>query len=598
MFKKAFLPTEQLTDALRITLAVLLPALLLPPHVAVSTGAGALLIALADAPAPRRRKLHSAILHLVVFAFITALIASVWTIYWLTGIVLFVLAFVCALLAIFGWQYALLGTMALIMAIFTIGLHPAGPWPFTGYVIGGGVGYYILSLLQAWCLPYHSLEQAMAECTRATAAVLRDKARSYDPAVDLADCYRENIRLHIRASEKQEQMRRLLLGDPGILASRTKKQRRLFNAGIQLIDLYEQVSAIHHDYGQLRRELEPTGALPIIRQLINCQADFLEGKSGQYQELINKLRDIDAVALQPIIQNFEQIQAHLCALRDGEDVQTDTRAYQGFLVTVNIKHHLRYADPQFRFALRLALLCLGAYAVGQYLQLGNYSYWLPLTIVVVARPRMAMTRKRNRQRLFGTFMGIILGGTLLAFAPKNSVLFLGCLLLFGFLFYNRSRYSRSVICITALVILGFGAYQGNWQYIAAARLLFTLAGCALLIPAAYLFPAWENARLQMRLQQVIQHNSQYLRAISINMSPPEIRLARKNAYTALADFSQAIADARKEPEFGAAKIDRWESVQVLCYRINALSSGLLHNPNIEALLARLQQELAIVTGEA
>lgn len=172
---------EYFTDALRNTLTVIIPMLLLfffrDAQTAIGVGLGALLISLTDAPGNKADKFKSAVTSVIIF-FLTALVVSFSlgnTL--LTALSIFLTTFLLTMIAVFGQRAGLTGTMAIILGIFILGLQPREPIMFSLYILAGGIWYYLISLMQILIWPYRSLHQAIFECIRSTSAFLKEILR-------------------------------------------------------------------------------------------------------------------------------------------------------------------------------------------------------------------------------------------------------------------------------------------------------------------------------------------------------------------------------------------------------------------------------------
>ncbi|WP_316822899.1 FUSC family protein [Pedobacter gandavensis] len=609
---------EYFTDALRNTIAIVLPFVLLfyydQPNMAVGVGVGALLISLTDAPGNRANKFKSAITSILSFFFSALIISSSLGNHWLMGGSIFLLTFIFSMLAIFGSRLALTGTMAIILGIFTLGLHPVNPLLFSWYILLGGYWYYLISLIQIVIWPYRSLHQAIFECITATSVFLKSKARYYDPEVNLEDCYSETIALHIKVSEKQELVRNLLLSDKAAMKPTNERGRQLLRTAVSVIDLYEQVTAIHYDYAYVRKNLDKTGALNLIIELIEILAEELkvlsavflrpkqthsesrwlrfEAAKAALTRLLDSAAETNAHIIQKVLKNLEGIVLDIQVIENSRpmsaipaSLDADDIAYQEFLspqlfTLKSLKQQFSFAAPVFRFSLRLALMCAFAYLITLVFPLGKYSYWLLLTIVIVAKPRFGLTWKRNVERLSGTFIGAVLGIVLLLTIKQTAVLLvLAAFMLLGFFTFNRIKYSVSVVFVTAMVILSLSVYDGHSDHIIMERVLYTIVGCVIAYLAAFLFPVWEIKSLKSLISNILEANSNYLKKVREELWGTAVgatasKLARKNSYIQLAKFSETLQYLHLEPKSKQVDLPGVFGIQILSYRINSIIASL------------------------
>lgn len=629
---------EYFTDALRNTLTIVLPFALLffyhQPNMAIGVGVGALLISLTDAPGNRANKFKSAIVSIVSFFFTALIISLSLGNHWLTAGSILLLTFVFSMFAIFGNRMALTGTMAIILGIFTLGLHPVNPWLFSWYILLGGCWYYLISLIQIVIWPYRSLHQAIFECITTTSAFLKSKAHCYDPEIPLDECYSETIALHVKVSEKQELVRNLLLSDKAAMKPANERGQQLLRTCLSVIDLYEQVTAIHYDYAYVRKTLDKTGALNLIIELIEILAEELEvlsavflrpkkilpsERSLKFEQAKTKLakllgpeEEANAQILLKILKNLDDITLHIEVIKGNQpvslihpDLSWSNTDYEHFLSPqlfnlTSLKQYFSFNSPVFKFSLRLAVLCLLAYMITLLFPFGKYSYWLLLTIVIVAKPRFGLTWKRNMERLSGTFIGAVIGIVLLLMIKQVLVLlFISAFLLLGFFTFNRIKYAVSVMFITSMVILCLSVYDGHTDHIITERLLYTVIGCIIAFLAAFLFPIWETKGLKNLISNILEANRDYLLKVQsglkgISAGITESKLARKNSYIQLAKFSEALQYMHLEPKSKQVDMRGIYAIQILSYRINSIIASL----SLSAKQHIKQDSGVILAGEA
>jgi uncharacterized membrane protein YccC len=615
----SFFLGEYFTDALRNTLVIVLPITLLfikdYHQAAIGIGVGALLISLTDTPGNRAGKFRTAIFSIVVF-FITALIiSSALGHSWFMAVAFFLLTFLLSMLSIFGNRYALAGTMAIILSTFTLGLHPDEPLLFSSYIFLGGFWYYLVSMVQIRIWPYKYLHHAIFECLTSTARFLKAKAKCYDTEIPLGACYEETISLHIQVSEKQDLVRNLLLSDKYTMDPDNRKGKRLLIVAQRTIGLYEQVTAIHYDYHMIRKALKQSGSLSLITRLIELLAEELKTLSGGFLRTrknkfrLSEKKEFDALmgaltvlsrkestiaseVILKIQRNIRDIETQILDIGrsgaiDQEEAgrQVSAENYYAFLSLQSfdaefIKRQFSLNATVFRFSLRLSLSFLAAYLLTLLFPSEKYSYWMLLTIVIVARPRFGITWKRNKERLSGTLIGVAIGLLLLVLVKKTlPLLILSVILLLGFFTFNRIRYAVSVMCITPAVIICLSLYHGHTDHILSERIYYTMAGCAIAFAGVYLFPVWESRQLKALTADVIEANINFFQEVVIKKEGDTAgnnpsRLARKNAHLVLARFSEAIQHIHLEPNGNKIDARKIKVIQELNYKINAVITSL------------------------
>ena len=604
---------EYFSDALRTTLTVLFPIILFfyfgNPEAATGIGVGALLISLTDLPDNRLNKLKNALISILVFFLTTFFVSQILAFKIWSAVFITALAFVFSMFAVYGQKMSLIGTMALIVCTFVMGLHPARPLYFSGYMLIGGVWYYLVSVLQTLLRPYRSLNHAIFECLMASAAFLKVKAKNYDPELALDHQQKEIIKLHIRVNQKHELIRNLLLTDRYAMDPANVKGRILLDRAGLLIDLYEHLNAVHFDYDTIRKSLSGEKSLPIIANLIRTLAleiedlgrrvrsfksinanlsithSFISDKANLTAEL-HHLQSTQKEFVQNVILNIEEIANIIALLRKSEGrerhhlPEKEVIEYPLFVSSdrVALKDHLSFKSPIFRFSLRMAICFLFGFLLIHQLDASKYSYWLFLTLVIVARPKFSITWKRNFQRLKGSLGGIVIGLLLIYFVKSPAILLsISAICLLGFYAFNRINYTLSVLFITPAVILTLGSYHGHFDHIVHDRILFTLIGCAIAIIATYLFPIWDSKQLHQKIREASNASLKYFQ-IAVdkikNRNENMDRMARKNANLSLSTLSESIESASQEPWQSSLNLEYLYEVQVIIYKINAMITGI------------------------
>jgi uncharacterized membrane protein (TIGR01666 family) len=607
---------EYFTDAVRITFSIVLPMWVLfmlnLPQIATSVGIGVLLIPMTDLPGIFKDKVKAFISSVLLLLVVSAVTCLVRPYPWLLGAVIVSFCFVFSMLTVFGNRYAMVGTAGIILMIFTIGLKPANTLIYCACIFAGCVWYYLVSLLQSKIWPLRSLKHAITECLATTAVFMKTRQLFYDPEVPLHKAYSKTIAMHASVNEKHEQVRQLLLRDSWVMNSGNVKGQQLLHIATLAIDLYEHIGAINYDYQTLRDRLKPTGTLGVISNMIALLADELDDISrallagrkyesshehnNEYHRLEHQLQSeitladkVTSTVLTNLKDNLQNIARHVSSIKEiiaqkgGISVIENLQPDYKDLITpqqpglVLIKKNLTIHSPVFRFSLRLAIACLFGYLLTFAFNLGNYSYWVLLTIVVIMKPAFSITKKRNLERLGGTLAGVAVGLLIMYFIDNTYVqLSISVLMLVGFFTYIRLNYIVSVLFLTASVVLCLNIYGGHQHRFIVERLYDTLIGCAVAYGAAYLFPVWEAKKLYSFMVDVLNANTSYLEVLfnDINGKPAgttAYKVARKNVYAKLGSLSAAYQRMLAEPHH--VDEDFVSKFQMLNHNVSSLTAS-------------------------
>lgn len=597
---KSFINSHYLSEGIRITAGIVLPALLLSYFDLLSVGVivslGALSVSIADTPGPIHHRKNGMFACLIINTCMSFFTAFVATNPLMLGILLLVSCFTFSMLGVYGSRANSVGVSALLVMILTINRQHQG-WDIflnTLYILAGAIWYMLLSLLLYSFRPYKLVQQALGDCIMATADYLRARASFYEKEVDYDKTYQRMLEQQVVVHENQNLVRELLFKSRNITRESTTTSRTLLMLFTDIVDLFERAMTSYQDYKALHDAFNDSEILEHYRQLIISLADELDeigiavksgnasAESGELSKQLNNTRDyfnmfrdekrtaenIDGfLSLRQILNSIEDIAArihtlHLYTTYDKELVgKSKTPAdYDKFISHQPIdfkifKDNLTLASNTFRHAIRISIATLVGYVISLLFPLGH-SYWILLTIIVILKPAYSLTRKRNYERLIGTLLGALAGMLILYFIKDNHVLFVIMLvLMIGTYSLLRTHYMISVIFMTPYILLLFHILnKSNFETVITDRIIDTLIGSAIaFIANLLLLPAWEQEQIGNYMRQVIESNSKYFNDIAVAFIGEPVTLtsykvSRKNAFVALANLSDAFNRMLSEPK--------------------------------------------------
>ena len=625
--------SEYFTDALRITLSIIVPFsafyYFTDPHTAIAVGIGGLQISLTDSPGTLKDKLIISVSSLCLFFLVTFIVGLLLPYAVVSALLVFVLCMVFSMFTAFGPRYALLGTIILVLMTFVQGLKPADPLWFSLHIFIGGFCYYAISVARSWLLPFSSVRHALGECIMSTADFLKIKAGFYRPESSLGNNYLQIIKLHNKVSEKQEQVRDLLLRDKRLMRPGNAEGKKHLLVISQVIDLYEMISAIQYNYEFLQQSLKDTGLLESISRAIEHLAnDFHELGLALYarsrvkpvdssaheielllkeiEKLIAAEKSVYSSVLKKVHDNIENIykvirQINVTLTTKAEEISfPEDLPFQLFTVPKRInlhliKRHLSLKSPIFRFSLRFSLACMVAYSL-MFLPMGFYSYWILLTVIVVVKPGFGLTKKRNIQRIKGSLIGVLVGFLVLLVIGSVTVqLILAGLFLLGSFVYLRQDYGISIMFLTPMVVIALHNYDSTAS-VELQRALDSIIGCAIAFGASYLFPSWEIKKHSVYIRDVIHANLNYLKklydeASGLPSNSTSFKLARKDVYTRLAALSSGVQNMLMEPGQAQEQIQHLYEFQILSHQLFSTVASFFPFSNSNGHLAEIKDKI-------
>ncbi|MCD8739567.1 FUSC family protein [Mucilaginibacter roseus] len=634
-----FTRSEYFTDALRITISVVLPVLVLNrlgfTHAATIVGLGALNVGLTETAGTAADKRISLLISIPLSFIVSFMVAYSWPNFMLFTVVFAVIVFICSMLTVYGVRFSVLGISLIGLAIFTWGLKPVDSLSFALYIMGGAVWYYAVNYLYITLWPLRSLKHAIAECLAATAEFLEAKAPFYDVNVPLDISYRKLLALHVRINDKQELVRNLLIRDEKAMQASNSKGQELLKITECAIDLYDQITAIHYDYEFVRENFRINGVLELVKNVIKLQShelyavgDALQTNKravtktnyrtnlqlylDRLQYITDREDDKHVPMLIKLKHNIERIDDYINEIKTGLFKENVDIEYAHFvsvqdLSFASITKNLNLESPVFRFALRFTTSSIFGLVVSHLLNWGEYNYWVLLTILVIMRPSFYITQKRNKQRLLGSLAGIVIGFSILLLVKQQDVLgTIAVIFLVGFLTFLRTQYLVAVVFISAMIVIYLNIYTGGNGTIVIERIYDTLLGCLIAFAGAYLFPVWENKRLGFYIKQVLQANINYLEKLidatrNVPLDVTSYKLARKSVYTSLAGLANAFAGMQGEPGYRKEQGAGVHRFQILNMKLSSMITSLFSvfrlpdtTINIDAQVKQIQASITLL----
>jgi uncharacterized membrane protein YccC len=271
---KYFFFSQSLSDGIRITLVILLPALIcnylgrLDLGLLISTGA--LCGSISDAPGPLEHRTNG-MLYCIGFVFLMSLLTGFANHHIiLLGLLILCAAFFFTMFAVYGIRASSVGIAALLIMILRmdIVMPPMGVITDSLFVLAGGIWYMLLALMFYHFQPYRQAQRSLGNCIHETSKLLLIKATLYDTSTDVNEGYKKLLAQQVIVNEKQDETRELLFKSKEIVKDSTPTGQALLITFTDTLDLYEQVSATWYDHSLLRIKFSSTGILAEISLLI------------------------------------------------------------------------------------------------------------------------------------------------------------------------------------------------------------------------------------------------------------------------------------------------------------------------------------------
>ncbi|MHA4808247.1 FUSC family protein [Flavitalea flava] len=599
---KSFINSHNLSGAIRVTVGITLPAILLGYFHNLSAGIvlslGAMCVGNMDNPGPIHHRRNGMIACNIIIFLVTLLMGLVSGSPILTGFVVFIFCFLFSMMGVYGNRASAIGVNALLLMVLNLD-RPFHGWDILitpAYVLAGGVWYTILSLLLYSFRPYKLTQQAIGECVQATSGYLRIKASFYARGLDYDKSYRQLVEQQISVHEKQDLIRELLFKSRDIVKDSTHTGRVLVMIFLDIVDLFERVMTSHQDYQLLHHLFDDSDLLEQYRKVIldmaveldeigisiksgktSRETSYLAGRLKELRESLIRYRDehrnrenIDGfIGLRHILDSIQDIADRMHTLHGytgyddklSKTFQTQSPVdFEQFITHQEIDRKLFFDNLTlhsdiFRHSLRVSIATIAGYLISVFLPFGH-SYWILLTVIVIMKPAYSLTKKRNFERLAGTVTGAMAGLLILFFIKDRTALFvLMILFMIGTYAFLRTQYLVAVALMTPYILLLFHLlYPSDFHTILSDRVIDTAIGSAIAFMAnIFLMPSWEHERINDTMVRIIETNIAYFRDIAGAFTGKPVpvtqyKLSRKNAFVALANLSDAFSRMISEPK--------------------------------------------------
>jgi uncharacterized membrane protein (TIGR01666 family) len=595
---RSFINSHYLSEGLRITLGLCLPAIILgyfhDPAEGITISLGASCVIMVDNAGPIHHR-RNAMLLCTAAIFVTALLTGLFTFSAvLLGIFIAILCFVASMLGVYGSRSGSLGLAAMFVMVLNIDRSFHGWQIFYNaiYVLCGGLWYTVLSLSLYGFRPYKLAQQALGDCIQATADYLAGRVAFYQPNPDYDAIYKKLLVQQAALYESQNLVRELLFKSRNITKESTNTGRTLLLIFLDMIDLSERILSTHQDYQGLHQQFDGTGILQSFGKLLQQFADELNEtgiavKSGRphisshaadqikaLRQEFEQLRDTERnaeniegfISLRHILDGIRDIAGRLYTIQQYTtyDLKEKKKApgvqdLKRFVTHQDIDtkilfNNLNTGSNTFRHAIRVTVATTAGFIVSQFLPVGH-SYWILLTIIVILKPAYSLTKKRNYDRLLGTIAGAGIGLGIIYFVHGRDAI-LACMILLMIAAYSfmRTRYLLFVMFMTPYILILFYLLNAdNFNTVITDRVVDTGIGSAIAFLAnLFIAPAWEHEQVVGYQLRMLEANKNYFRdTVSFftggETGITQFKLSRKQAFVALANLSEAFNRMLAEP---------------------------------------------------
>jgi uncharacterized membrane protein (TIGR01666 family) len=623
-----FLSGRYFTEGLRTTVGIITPSLLMSYSGNLPLGflmsAGALCASITDMPGPVRYRVNG-MLACIFFIVLNVILAGLLSDhYFLMGLLILVAGFFFSMLTVYGMRTSSIGIAALLVLVFSLDtrITHGTVWERAGMFGIGGLWYLVYSITLYRLRPYKIIQQVMGDYVLDIANYLRLRGGFYEEKETYTDLYQELLRQQVKIEQEQQLLNELIFKTRATLKDSNHTARVLLKMYLDATDIFESVMTTYHDYEKMHHFEEVKPLIEKFRTLIQLLSDEwveigVAIKTGsasvpakqtekQLQEIRTVFDDLRKkatdhelieilISMGRILNNIEDLVIktqslhyhstydkkiqYVSTLNPDAEVYNVSKSIQPTLFINN----LNFQSGIFRHALRVGLALLTGYIIAHLFSLGHGN-WILLTILVIMKPAYSLTRDRNRARLFGTVIGLVIGAVMIYFIQNHHLLLILmiCCMLGSFTFI-KTNYQLAVIFMTPQLMILFSVlFPGNTQTLFTDRLMDTMIGSGIAaLYSFFIFPAWEQRTIQSYMSNLIKLDYEYYTVAASSFtggSPDEqtIRRLKRQSLIALANLGDAFNRMLSEPKQYRVDIETIHRFVVLSYSVTSHITTLLY----------------------
>ena len=552
---------------------------------------------------------------------------------WVALLIYGILIFCLSYLSVFGFRASLIsfsGLFALVMSFSTLFESEYHVF-FVVMMVGiGGLWYALLVLIRYFLFYKKQMEFYLSEAFELTSQLMGIRSELIDPKCDRKRLLTEMLDIQSKLTTNHEVLRELLIMNRRGFSNSSFQTIRL-NVFTDLVDMLELAIANPVQYDKMDLIMRThSRQLTDFQELLNAISRRLRFFGKNISRTL-RLQDDDSIRLlmqkvskniasfipkadngvestlmltnyQKYLQNQSDKVAHIeRSLKSGNVATKQSRkrddslrflTKQDYNPTIIIEN-FNLQSPMFRHSLRIAIVSIAGFALGQYLDLDN-AYWILLTIVVIMRPSYGLTNERSRNRIIGTIIGGIVAYGLILWVNNHTFNIVMSILTFIIgISMLQTNYKTAAAFITMQVIFTFALIEPNVAEIIQFRVLNTLIGAALATLGVWLLlPTKEISTLDKSLLESIRANRFFLLELSryynTKVKKPEYKILRKKAFLSISELNSVYQRILQEPKQDKENMDIVYQVVLLQYSfltsIASLGSYITNNPTTPASL--------------
>ncbi|WP_343664552.1 FUSC family protein [Chryseobacterium mucoviscidosis] len=626
---KKFVTSQYVYSAIRITLATVLPCLVLA-HFGILKEyflfpLGTSFVALTDQPGPFIRRRNALTFAIFCFVFVATIASLVMNFKILVFAEIIIFGMFFSLIGVYGQRLAAVGSLSLVVLAIFIDGHLTGTNIFKSLLIfaSGCTWFLLIFLVVTTIQPYKLASQMIGENYLQLAEFLKIKANYYQKNPDFDKLTTQVIAKQIGIKNLQEETRETVFKTRTIVNESTTTSRLLMLMFLNSMDLHEKLMTSESDYQKLQQIFDDTTILVDIHDYLNLLAEEITniGIALQIGTRTKPMFDLDTELsnlnhnyfdlrnkkISP--ENFENFMVlRQILMRINEITKEIDEIYKVFSQNVKLakslstgldlkkfmpneeklnfkvlRNNISLSSSHFRHALRITIALLLGYLFSLFQFLGiGHTYWILITIVAILKPAYSITKQRNLLRLYGTVAGAVIAYGILHFIHINEVLFtillLSMIMCFSFL---KGKYFWAVLFMTIYIFLSFNFLSpGKVNIIFKDRIVDTIIAAIITSLVAYIvLPVWEHTQNLDLMKKSAEANLSYFQSVISKFLEEkydleDYKVKRKNAIISLANLSDNFQRMISDPKNQQKKLEVVHQFVATSHLITAYTASL------------------------
>jgi len=626
---KKFVTSQYVYSAIRITLATVLPCLVLAQFGILKEyflfPLGTSFVALTDQPGPFIRRRNALTFAIFCFVFVATVASLVMNFKILVFAEIIVFGMFFSLIGVYGQRLAAVGSLSLVVLAIFIDGHLTGSNIFKSLLIfaSGCTWFLLIFLVVTTIQPYKLASQMIGENYLQLAEFLKIKANYYQKNPDFDKLTTQVIAKQIGIKNLQEETRETVFKTRTIVNESTTTSRLLMLMFLNSMDLHEKLMTSESDYQKLQQIFDDATILVDIHDYLNLLAEEITniGIALQIGTRAKPMFDLDTELsnlnhnyfdlrnkkISP--ENFENFMVlRQILMRINEITKEIDEIYKVFSQNVKLakslstgldlkkfmpneeklnfrvlRNNISLSSSHFRHALRITIALLLGYLFSLFQFLGiGHTYWILITIVAILKPAYSITKQRNLLRLYGTVAGAVIAYGILHFIHINEVLFtillLSMIMCFSFL---KGKYFWAVLFMTIYIFLSFNFLSpGKVNIIFKDRIVDTIIAAIITSLVAYIvLPVWEHTQNLDLMKKSAEANLSYFQSVISKFLEEkydleDYKVKRKNAIISLANLSDNFQRMISDPKNQQKKLEVVHQFVATSHLITAYTASL------------------------